>query len=197
MEIEEEFNSIDSRDLWVYNKLQVSKLLNYNCGPAGMKVHSSGLYIVRPSVNFMGMSRNSRIMFLESSTEHLHPGEFWCEIFKGKEHLSVDFVNEKASLIVKGHRNVKNPLSRWNCWSRVNRNIEFPSILRDLKGTYETINCEFIGNKLIEIHFRSNPDFRHGNTIAIPVWSDEKPRFYKNYRYIDDPDSDRLGFWIK
>lgn len=196
MEIEDEFNSINSKDLWVYNKLQLSKLLNYNCGPAGMKVHSSGLYIVRPSVNFMGMGKKSRMVLLESSTEYLHPGEFWCEIFKG-EHLSVDFVNGESVLVVKGHRNVKNSLSRWNCWSKVNRNVEFPAILNDLVGEYNVINCEFIGNKLIEVHFRPNPDFRHHNTLAIPVWRDETSRFYKNFRYIEDPDSDRLGFWIK
>ena len=196
MEIEEEFNSINSKDLWIYNKLQVSRLLNYKCGPAGMKVHSSGLYIVRPSVNFMGMGKKSRIVFLESSTEHLHPGEFWCEVFKG-EHLSVDFVNGESVLVVKGHRNVKNSLSRWNCWSKLNRSVEFPSILKNLVGDYKVINCEFIGNQLIEVHFRPNPDFRHHNTIAIPVWTDETSRFYKNFRYIEDPDLDRVGFWIK
>lgn len=196
MEIEEEFSSIHSKDLWVYNKLQLSKLLNYNCGPAGMKVHSSGLYIVKPSVNFMGMGKKSRIMFLESSTEHLHPGEFWCEIFRG-EHLSVDFVNKVPTLVVKGHRNAKNSLSKWNCWSKVNRPIEFPAILSNLVEDYTVINCEFIGNKLIEVHFRPNPDFRHHNIIAIPVWKGEPPRFYKNFKYIEDPDLDRLGFWIK
>jgi hypothetical protein len=196
MEIEEEFSSINSKDLWVYNKLQLSKLLNYNCGPAGMKVHSSGLYIVRPSVNFMGMGKKSRIVFLESSTEHLHPGEFWCEIFKG-EHLSVDFINEKSVLVVKGHRNVKNSLSRWNCWSKVSRIVEFPSILKNLVEDYTIINCEFIGNKLIEVHFRPNPDFRYGNSIAIPVWRNETSRSYKNFNYIEDSDADRLGFWIK
>ena len=196
MEIEEEFNSINTKDLWVYNKLQLSRLLKYNCGPAGMKVHSSGLYIVRPSVNFMEMGKKSRISFLESSTEHLHPGEFWCEIFKG-EHLSVDFRYGKPTLIVKGFKNAKNSLSRWNCWSKVERNVKFPSILNDLVGKYEVINCEFIGNNLIEVHFRPNSDFRHGNSIAIPVWNDELIYNYKNFKYIEDPDVDRMGFWIK
>lgn len=196
MEIEDEFNSINSKDLWVYNKLQLSRLLNYNCGPAGMKVHSSGLYIVRPSVNFMGMGKKSRIIFLNSSTKHLHPGEFWCEIFKG-EHLSVDFMSGESTLVVKGHKNVKNSLSRWNCWTKVERNIKFPPILKNLVNDYEVINCEFIGNKLIEVHFRPNSDFRHGNSIAIPIWKNETPRFYKNFKYIEDLDADRLGFWIK
>jgi hypothetical protein len=196
MEIEDEFNSINSKDLWVYNKLQLSKLLNYNCGPAGMKVHSSGLYIVRPSINFMGMGKNARKIYIESSTDHLHPGEFWCEIFEG-EHLSVDFHWGKPTLVVKGFRNIKNSFSRWNCWSKVERNVHFPSILKDLVGKYEWINCEFIGNYLIEVQFRPNSDFRHGNTVAIPIWRDQKNHNYKNFKYIEDPDLDRIGFWIK
>jgi hypothetical protein len=111
--------------------------------------------------------------------------------------LSVDFVSGESVLVVKGHRNVKNSLSRWNCWSKVNRSVEFPSILKNLVDDYKVINCEFIGDKLIEVHFRPNPDFRHQNTIAIPVWKDETSRFYKNFKYIEDRDSDRVGFWIK
>jgi hypothetical protein len=144
----------------------------------------------------MGMGKKSRILFLESCTKHLHPGEFWCEIFKG-EHLSVDFHWGKPTLVVKGFRNVKNSFSRWNCWSKIQRSIEFPSILNDLVGNYEWINCEFIGNHLIEVQFRPNSDFKYGNSVAIPVWKDKTFRFYKNFRYIEDPDEDRLGFWIK
>jgi hypothetical protein len=74
--VDEEFSNIDSKDLWVYNKLQLSKTLGYECGPAGAKVPCPGYYIVRPCVNFLGMSRNARIMHLDSSTEHLNCFEF-------------------------------------------------------------------------------------------------------------------------
>jgi hypothetical protein len=196
MEIEEEFTQIHPNDLWVYNKLQLSTKLGYNCGPAGMKVPSPGLYIVRPSVNFMGMGRNSRIITLESSTEHLHPGEFWCEVFQG-EHLSVDYHHQKPILTVKGHRNPKNSLSRWNCWSKITKNIPFPDILNNLTGNYEWINCEFIDKKLIEVHFRQNPDFQYNNSVAIPVWEDETLKKYQNMTYIESKDDERLGFWVK
>lgn len=196
MEVEEEFLSINPKDLWVYNKLQLSRLLKYNCGPAGMKVHSSGLYIVRPSINFLGMGRNASKIYLESSTEHLNPGDFWCEIFKG-EHLSVDYYNNEPVLVVKGFRNVKNPFYRWNSWCKIERKIEFPEILKDLKGNYEWINCEFIGNHLIEVHFRPNPDFRYGNSVAIPVWNGDECKKYKDLKYIEDIDMNRIGFWIK
>ena len=41
-------------------------------------------------MNLMGMGRYSRIEYIESDTEHLHPAEFWCEIFEG-DHISVDY----------------------------------------------------------------------------------------------------------
>ena len=56
-------------------------------------------------------------------------------------------------------------------------------MLTDLKGNYDWINCEFIGENLIEVHFRRNPDFRYGNSIAIPVWEDEK---IENMQFIED-----------
>lgn len=196
MEIEEEFTQIHPDDLWVYNKLQLSTKLGYKCGPAGMKVPSPGLYIVRPSVNFMGMGRNSRFLTIQSSTEHLHPGEFWCEIFKG-EHLSVDYHHQEPVLTVRGYRNSKNQLSKWNCWTKIDKIVNFPDILRDLKSDYEWINCEFIGNRLVEVHFRQNPDFQYQNTVAIPVWRHQIAHSPKNMKFINDEDYERLGFWVK
>lgn len=196
MEIEEEFNAIHSNDLWVYNKLQLSKKLNYNCGPAGMSISTPGPYIIRPSVNFMGMGRNARIIHIESSTEHLHPGEFWCEIFQG-EHLSVDYHFQKPVLTVKGYKNSKNSLSRWNSWVKIDKKISFPNILMDLTQKYEWINCEFINGNLIEAHFRKNPDFQYNNKVAIPVWRNSSSKKYKNMSFIEAPDYERVGFWIK
>jgi len=69
--------------------------------------------------------------------------------------------------------------------------------LNKLKGEYEWINCEFIGSRLIEVHFRQNPDFRYGNSVAIPVWNDSHPMDSEDYQFIDDQDYFRRGFWIK
>lgn len=189
----QEWFSIDPNDLWVYNKLELSKRLDYNCGPCGVDVLKPNNYIVRPAINFCGMGRFCRIEYLNKSTDHLHPGEFWCEIFEG-EHLSVDFINKKSVLVVKGHKNKKNPAYMWNCWVKLERQIEFPEVLNDLVGDYSCINCEFIGGKLIEVQFRKNLDFRWGNRIAIPVWS--KKNIKKKLKFIEDPDFLRLGFLI-
>ena len=66
----------------------------------------------------------------------------------------------------------------------------------NLKGNYDWINCEFIGDKLIEVHFRQNPDFRYGNTVAIPVWDQKITEHEQNYTYILDEDYHRKGFYI-
>lgn len=191
----EEWKSIHTEDLWVYNKLILNTRLRHLCGPTGVPVPHPGYYIVRPSINLLGMGRFSRIEWIDKDTEHFHPSEFWCEIFEG-EHLSVDYLNRKSDLVVIGEREDKNKLYKWKKWTKIDREVKFPKILNNLKGNYEWINCEFIGNKLIEVHFRRNPDFRYGNTVAIPVWKDTKIEKIEDYTFIEDKDYLREGFFI-
>ena len=187
-----EWNQIHPDDLWVYNKLILSTKLGYDCGPAGMNVPQSGEYIVRPNMNLMGMGISARKEFIKEETGHLHPGEFWCRQFHG-EHLTVDFHNRQPELVVKGLRDEQDPLYKWRMWYKVERLIFFPEILQNLSGNYEWINCEFIGGNLIEVHFRRNPDFRYGNSIAIPVWDGEERN---DMTYVEDKDFKRKGFYI-
>jgi len=193
-ESSEEWNFIHNEDLWVYNKLFLSRVLEYNCGPAGVSVPRPDFYIVRPSMNVLGMGRFSRIEYLENNTENLHPSEFWCEVFVG-EHLSVDYYKKQSSLVVKGIRESNSPLYKWSRWEKIEKKVKFPSILEKLVGNYDWINCEFIGDNLIEVHFRRNSDFRYGNTIAIPVW-EENIIIDSKYQYIKDEDYHRKGFLI-
>jgi hypothetical protein len=194
-ECSDEWNSIHSEDLWVYNKLFLNQRLGHLCGPTGVPVPHSGHYIVRPSINLLGMGRFSRIEWIDRDTEHFHPAEFWCEIFKGR-HLSVDFHYKKSELVVLGERDNGEDLYRWKKWTKINLEVKFPEILNSLKGDYEWINCEFIGNKLIEVHFRRNPDFRYGNTVAIPVWKGDRPQKIDNFTFVQDKDYLRKGFFI-
>ncbi len=193
LDVNDEWNHINPSDLWIYNKLFISRVLGYTCGPAGTTVPKPDFYIVRPSINLLGMGRFARQEWIENKTEDLHPSEFWCEIFEG-EHLSVDFHHLKAELVVLGTRDSKDPYYKWKKWEKVDRDFEFPSILKDLKGEYEWMNCEFIGNRLIEVHIRRNPNFRYGNTVAIPVWEEEK---VENMTFIEDGEYHRRGFYIK
>lgn len=195
LEVSDEWNSIHPEDMWVYNKLFLNHRLGHLCGPAGCPVLVSGDYIVRPSINLLGMGRFSRIEHLESSTDHLHPAEFWCEIFEGT-HYSVDYQNKKSKLVVIGEKDKEEPLYKWKKWTKIDMDFDFPDILNQLKGDYEWINCEFIGNKLIEVHFRRNPDFRYGNSVAIPVWKNDRPQKIENFTFIEDKDYLRRGFYI-
>ena len=49
--------------------------------------------------------------------------------------------------------------------------VDYPTILSELKGDYDCINCEFIGDKLIEVHLRANEDMGEYTEI-IPVWNE-------------------------
>ena len=190
---DDEWNHIHPSDLWVYNKLFLSRVLGYTCGPVGTTVPKPDFYIVRPSFNLLGMGRFSRKEWIENHTDHIHPAEFWCEIFEG-EHLSVDFYKQKPNLVVLGTRDPSDPYYKWKKWEKINKSIDFPEILKNLKGDYDWINCEFIGGNLIEVHFRRNPDFRYNNSVAIPVWDDEK---CENMTFVKDSDYFRKGFYIK
>jgi hypothetical protein len=195
MEPKEEWNQIHPQDLWVYNKLILNQRLRHLCGPTGVPVPFSGDYIVRPSMNLLGMGRFSRIETIKDSTDHFHPAEFWCEIFHGP-HMSVDYQYKESKLVILGERDASDPLYKWKKWTKIDKKVKFPSILNNLVGAYEWINCEFIGDHLIEVHFRQNPDFRYGNSVAIPVWKGENIKKRENLVFVEDPDYLREGFYL-
>jgi hypothetical protein len=196
LDVNDEWRAIHPSDLWIYNKLQLSRVLGYQCGPVGTTVSKPDFYIIRPCVNFLGMGRYARIDWIENSTEHLYPSDFWCEIFRG-EHLSVDFYHQESKLVVKGTKDDSDPLYKWKKWEKIDRKIGFPPILSHLYGKYEWINCEFINGNLIEVHIRQNPDFRYNNNVAIPIWDDKEHKNCEDFRYIKDSDYKRKGFYIK
>ena len=196
LEDDDEWNQIHTEDLWVYNKLILSRGLGYKCGPIGTTVPKPDFYIVRPSTNLLGMGRFARKEYIYKRTDHYHPGEFWCELFEG-DHISVDYHHREQKLAVLGIRDDYDLYYKWQKWIKVEYKIPFPKILNKLKGDYDWINCEFIGNRLIEVHFRQNPDFRYGNTEAIPVWKGDFEEHHIDYKFIESKDYLREGFWVK
>jgi hypothetical protein len=196
LECDDEWNHIHSEDLWAYNKLFLSRVLGYTCGPAGTTVPKPDFYIVRPSFNLFGMSRFARKEWIEKRTDTMHPSEFWCELFEG-EHLSVDYHHQQQDLVILGTKNEEDPIYKWKKWEKIEKRVDFPEVLKKLKGNYEWINCEFIGGHLIEVQFRRNPNFRYKNTVAIPVWDEEMEENNEEYRFIEDESYERRGFWVK
>jgi hypothetical protein len=182
--------------LWIFDKLLLSKHLGYTCGPVGVDVPTPGTYIVRPCTNLLGMGIGASFVDLVDSTDHLPIGYFWCEIFTG-QHISVDYYKTKQILAVEGSRNSDSPLWKFDKWIKLDDEIKFPDSFIDLFDTYDYINVEYIDGKLIELHFRTNPDFEYGNSIAIPVWNHEELNVPDGYTYVYKPDYKRKGFYIK
>ena len=149
-------------------------------------------------MNIEGMGKNARIEYLENRTDHLHPGEFWCEIFTG-DHISIDYRGYEPILSVIGTKHKVHPYARFTHWTKTEQTYPLPPFIGLVPLRYKTINCEFIDGKLIEIHLRNNPDFSYGNTSMIPVWKDEQDPKPEGYSFISDngEELERLGIWIR
>jgi len=194
-------------DLWIFDKLVLAKKLGYICGPVGVDVPTPGDYIVRPSVNCMGMGRGAEIVNIQESTDHLPLGYFWCEIFTGR-HISVDYKFDikqriiEQDLTVEGFRRDGDPIWKFWKWKKINEFVPIHRIILDVKGSYEYINCEYIGDRLVEVHLRNNSDM-HESTEVIPVWKSEAIELYgvpkppEGYVYVEDKDYHRIGFYLK
>jgi hypothetical protein len=186
----------DPEDLWVLDKLIISRYLGYVCGPVGLDVPAPGWYIVRPCVNALGLGLGAQRVWLEEDTCHLPPGHFWCEWLEG-DHISVDYDYGKQVLAVQGFKN-ESTFTQWDKWIRVNTKIVMPSFLSPIKIKYRSMNCEYIGGKLIEVHLRGNPDFPGNRQEYIPVWKGDNTTPPVGYTYVEDPDlHGRIGAWVK
>jgi len=193
------WNTARQGDLWVLDKLLLSKHLGYICGPTGVAVPKPDWYIVRPCVNAMGLGLGAKKIWLEGNTDDLPLGHFWCEWFEG-DHYSVDFVGMRPILTVQGIKTNSEILSDWDKWVKVEHNfdLKLPIELSPTWFHYPTVNAEYIGNKLIEVHFRPNPDFPEGRSEYIPVWPGQQHNPPSGYTYIEDPECHgRIGAFVK
>lgn len=189
------WKTADPNELWVMDKLILSRKLGYKCGPVGLDVPEPGWYIVRPCVNMMGLGLGAQKIWIEEETWKLPVGHFWCEWFEGR-HLSVDYEYGLPKLCVEGFKE-ETTFTRWDRWVKTDDFVHFPDVL-DTFIHKPTINCEFIGGKLIEVHFRSNPDFDKDIQEFIPVWEGQNTTPPVGYRYIDYPDiHGRIGAFVK
>lgn len=198
--------TIDPNDMWIMDKLIVASKLGHTCGPVGTSVPKPGWYMVRPCVNALGLGFGAQKVWIDQYTDHLTPGHFWCEWFDGR-HFSVDYSYGLPKLIVEGFKD-NSTFVKWDKWQvvddwdAVNRVFDFPKIL-DSVIDKPWINCEFIGNKLIEVHFRRNMDFQWENKTFIPVWDGPyhgqvASMKETGFRYVDYPDiHGRIGAFIK
>lgn len=188
--------STDPDDLWILDKLILSRKLGYVCGPTGLSVPKPGWYIVRPCVNMIGLGMGAQKMWLEKETDHLPLGFFWCEFFTGR-HLTVDYNYGTQTLCVEGIK-PENTFIRWEGWQRVDDKCSPPDFLKPFFQRYEWINCEYIGDKLIEVHLRKNQDFNLAKDHFIPVWEGQETIPPEGYTYIEYPDlHGRIGAFTR
>lgn len=189
------WESVEPGNLWLFNKLQVSKYLGYTCGPAGIPVPEPAEYVVRPCINLLGMGRGSEIKWLENETEDVVPdGYFWCERFEGR-HISVDYTDREPILAVEGHRVDNDNLSRWDVWTKINplEAPEYPRICDQIVGYRPHVNVEFIGDKVIEIHLRHNPDWLGMSSDVIALEPVYNPDLKDHPEFVPKPEYNRLG----
>jgi hypothetical protein len=194
------WNNCHSDDLWIFDKLLLSKKFNYLCAPGCVAVPKAEFYVVRPVMNLYGMGVGAEVKWLTpADSTAVPPGYFWCEQFKGR-HLSIDYDQKGVQLnSVEGLRRPNAPLYKFSEWKVVKEIRGFPDVLKNLVGTYEFYNVEMIGDKIIEVHLRQNHDPIQ-NDLRV-CW--EKDRKHKNLRLVPNhEDADgylpekRLGFYI-
>ena len=201
-----------------FNKLWVSELFGYNCGPAGVDVPSDGVYVIRPIYNLSGMGVGAEVKELKAGDCSTPAGYFWCEYFDGP-HYSADYKWEYDRDHIMGEW--KEPWKGQSCWVGTNMPINLSKFVEWKRSDYIPpvpnelvelrdvghINVEFIGDKVIEVHLRESPDPKYDH--IIPVWaSDLGPKkehmqmhgfdFIEDYDdadgQLDDP---RIGFLVK
>ena len=183
-----EWDSTDPELLWIYDRLILSRRLGYLCGPAGTAPPRSDRYVVRPVVNFRGMSRGAGIKWIAAGDRGSVPdGSFWCQRFQGR-HISIDYHWGQQSHAVEGFRDDPDRLDRWSRWQRVHYPFELPEILKPVAQGQEWFNVEIIGDRVIEAHLRFNPDFQnHDADVIYPVWQED---------WWPSAKGDRVGFWL-
>jgi len=187
-------------DLWIFDKLLLSKKFNYLCGPGCVPVPKADFYVVRPVMNLYGMGVGAEVKWLTpADSTAVPPGYFWCEEFKGR-HLSIDYDRNGVQLnCVEGFRRSNAPLYKFSEWKVVNQIREFPDVLKNLIGTYAFYNVEMIGDKIIEVHLRQNHDPIQ-NDLRVCWEQDKKHENLRLLLHHEDADGylpeKRLGFYI-
>jgi hypothetical protein len=144
----------------------------------------------------MGLGLGAQKLWIEKQTIDLPLGYFWCEWFEGR-HYSVDYKFGNQVLCVEGFKS-ENTFTKWDKWLKIHKHIPAPDIILNTFINKEHLNCEYIGDKLIEVHLRQNTDFDDQITEFIPVWEGQDTTPPVGYTFKDYPDiHGRIGAFVK
>ncbi len=214
MEDTDAYRKYPSHRKWM-NKLWLAEKFGYVCGPAGVEVPETAVYVIRPIYNLAGMGAGASVQKLtKGDYTSVPPGYFWCEYFDGR-HYSVNY--KWASDTIKGGQwealdswegiNMPINVSKFVEWKRSNNLPKLSHEFKSLGDKVTHLNVEFIDDKPIEVHLRLSPDPSYDH--IIPVWASDLGKkkehmelhgfeFIEAYDnangYIDDP---RIGFLVK
>lgn len=177
---------------WVFNKLEIAKRMGYVCDPSGFTPTVKD-YVVRPVMNLEGMGIGATF------GGSVPAGYFWQERFYGV-HLSVDYSKDgEVVLCVRGERKSYEPIYKWHSWEKVDpsKAPPLPEMFKDILSHYGMLNIEFIGEKVVEVHLRHNPDPLKNYRKLYPVWEqktifEQKGDFIKDYVSVGEVT--RYGF---
>jgi len=203
-----------------WNKLYLAETMGYSCGPGGVRIPSTGEYVIRPIYNLIGMGVCTTIKVLkQGDCTSTPPGYFWCEYLEGN-HYSATYENINGTwkpLHCWQGWNRKSNVVKFNKWIRSDYTPTIPKAIANINNV-KYINIEYKGDNPIELHFRpsGNPD---GTSISkwneyIPIWHDttqfEKDKLVdQGYTWIDNPYDDwmedmepylnerRLGYYVR
>jgi hypothetical protein len=161
---------------WVYDRLQLSQVLEYECGPAGTLPPRAGDWFVKPIINLNGMGVDAYAREYDGGPAFaIRPGSFWMPRFYGR-HLSIDLrrvpygwdVELAVECIYRNNRPFE--------WRKVADRPEFPVLISPEGTDVPYINIEMIGSNVIEVHLRRNCDFdaMPEASSAFPVWDGER-----------------------
>jgi hypothetical protein len=101
---------------------------------------------------------------------------------------------------VEGFRNIEGDFTEFSSWHvRHDWKIpRLPDFLQDVADQVPVMNVEFIGQNVIEVHLRPNPDFSGHRGEYLRVVKDfAKDTPEDGETFISDPCESRLGFWTK
>jgi hypothetical protein len=178
---------------WVYDRLQLSQALGYECGPAGTLPPRAGTWFVKPIINLNGMGIDCSVREYDGGSAFpIRPGSFWMPHFTGR-HLSMDLKRVgrrwKVKFAVECFCRNARPFE----WRRVGDRPAVHVPIAAETAEVPWINVELVGGRVIEVHLRRNPDFAampHARS-AFPVWEgDPVPR-----DMVPDPE-DADGFLV-
>ena len=160
---------------WLYDRLQLSQALDYECGPAGTLPPRPGIWFVKPIINLNGMGVGAYAQHYDGGPAFpVRPGSFWMPHFSGR-HLSTDLKRAPSGwdfgLTVECICRNNRPFE----WRKVTDLPELPGIIA-IDGTdIPCVNIELIGSNIIEVHLRRNHDFDAlpEASSVFPVWDGE------------------------